>query len=174
MSYSIIDTDQTVIHGRCVEIATCCDDMGPPWREYHGHGPVRECRPRANKRPGERILGNGYAYDWQAAIKTAKKDCWCDCINICMMLAWKHKRAPTKGMVAEYAVECDFQYLKGWCNDDWCYVFCTVTDVETGVSGYTCGGLESTDTAGIAEAVSETVDEMWDEVLKAILEGEVV
>lgn len=55
------------------------EDMGPPWKEHDGHGPVSEWTSRS-KRPGERVLcedrGSKRYYDWQAAIQQAKDDGW--------------------------------------------------------------------------------------------------
>lgn len=57
-------------------------DMGAPWEESDGHGPVSERRDPETKRPGERPLGEsdrqGYVrlYDWQEAIAMAKRDGW--------------------------------------------------------------------------------------------------
>jgi hypothetical protein len=92
------------------------DDHGPPWEEEDGHGPVSEWRDADSKRPGERVLvrhhGSARFYDMQEAIRIAKQDGW---------------DAPpydegTKGQRAARAVEADFQYLKGWCDDRWYYV----------------------------------------------------
>lgn len=78
-------------------------DSGPPWEQADGHGPVRNLNHARDKRPGERPFGHhGWFYDWQEAIKIAKRDGW------------------GPGTPAE-AVEADFKYLKGWVNDDWFY-----------------------------------------------------
>lgn len=47
-----------------------------PWKNEDGHGSVRHLRDRGDKRPGERPLGEGWFYDWQEAIETAKRDKW--------------------------------------------------------------------------------------------------
>lgn len=55
------------------------DDMGEPWEEHDGHGPVSEWE-RREKRPYERILcsdrGAHRFYDMQEALKIAKRDGW--------------------------------------------------------------------------------------------------
>jgi hypothetical protein len=56
-------------------------DMGPPWEEHDGHGPVSNWTDRA-KRPGERVLvsderGRQHRYyDFQKAVKMASRDGW--------------------------------------------------------------------------------------------------
>lgn len=56
------------------------DDHGAPWDENDGHGPVSEWRPKQSKRPGEVILHSDHGsyrfYDWQEAVKIAKRDGW--------------------------------------------------------------------------------------------------
>ena len=89
------------------------DDMGPPWKEHDGHGRVSEWRPKDSKRPGEKVISqHGDScrfYDWQEAIKTARREMW---------------DAPpygtgTDGERAERAVQRDFENLKAWCDDEW-------------------------------------------------------
>jgi hypothetical protein len=87
-------------------------DMGPPWKEHDGHGPVSDWTTR-DKRPGERVLCSDRSshrfYDYAAAIEEAKRDKWD---------APPYKTG-TKGEQAARAVERDFQYLRDWCNDKW-------------------------------------------------------
>lgn len=55
------------------------EHMGAPWEEHDGHGPVSEWTDRA-KRPGERVLnedrGSKRYYDFQEAVKIARRDGW--------------------------------------------------------------------------------------------------
>lgn len=106
----------------CTVDADWDDTIGHPWEEFDGHGPVSEWTTRP-KTPGERVLArtcrNGYCryYDYQQAIKIAKRDGW---------------DAPpygegTAGERAVRAVEADFQRLKDYCNGKWGYVSITVT-----------------------------------------------
>lgn len=110
-----------------------------PWKENDGHGPVSEWRKRETKTPGERILhsdGNSCLfYDFGAAVRIAKKDGWD---------APPYKTG-TKGEQAVRAVEADYKYLRGFCNDDWYYVVVTVEVTRKGeqVSLDNCGGVES-------------------------------
>lgn len=100
-------------------------DMGEPWLEHDGHGPV-SLWTHYPKRAGERILcedgGRKRYYDFEAAVKLALKDGW---------------DAPpygtgTKGQQAARAAEADFERLRRWCNDHWwwCGVVLTVASAD--------------------------------------------
>jgi hypothetical protein len=96
----------------------------PPWESSDCHGPVRKSNNahneyRSDKKPGERPLNSAsrneyqYYYDWQEAMKMAKRDNW----NTAPY------DAPNKAL---RAVQQDFDYLRGWVNNKWHYVFVTV------------------------------------------------
>ena len=178
-NYNTYETYTINHQGRMIRVDFWIDyDMGAPWKEHDGHGPVRESkyphRDQSDKQPGERPLNRAgrnerqWFYDWETAIKTAKKEGWCDCINVVMELTWKHKRFPTKGMIAEYAVEKDFEHLQGWVNDDWHWAGITVTDIETGVDHH-IGGFESDDGEGMREYALDMCEEIYIDTVKAIL-----
>ena len=105
-------------HNGCKFVASLyydCD-AGPPWEECDGHGPVRyEKRNRQVTRAGERVIHEDrhgtYLYDWAAATKTARREGWDS----------PPYKVGTRGEQAARAVEADFQYLRGWLRDDWCY-----------------------------------------------------
>lgn len=142
-------------------------DRGCPWDECDGHGPVRKSSHRhgvnwstnGDKKPGERPLNcpdrNEYQfyYDWQQAMKIAKRDGW----NAAPY------DAPNKAL---RAVQADFDSLRGFLNDEWCYVgiVCTVLDAEgeETTDADSCWGFETLDdyheTAGreMAEALAES------------------
>lgn len=74
------------------------EDMGVPWEEHDGHGPVRLLDRNESKRPGEVLMGQRYAYDWAEALVIAERDGWdSDPIG-----------APNR---AERAVRADFERL---------------------------------------------------------------
>lgn len=111
-----------------------------PWDNCDGHGPVRQSNARhgsgeTDKRPGERPLNDAgcneyqFYYDWQAAMKIAKRDGW----------NTKPYDAPNK---AERAVQADFDYLRRFMSGDWCYLTVGVTCIETGETEY-IGMVES-------------------------------
>jgi hypothetical protein len=95
-----------------------------PWDSSDYHGPVRKSDNAHNKwdsdkRPGERPLNSAnpneyqFYYDWQKAMQTAKHEGW----NTAPY------DAPNKAL---RAVQQDFDYLRGWVNNKWYYVFVTV------------------------------------------------
>ena len=100
-------------------------DSDPPWDNSDGHGPVRISRTvnytgRHTKRPGERPMNSPcrnqyqYLYDWQEACRLARKD------------GWNTEPYDAPNQVAR-AVQADFDFLRGWINDDWRYVGVRVT-----------------------------------------------
>lgn len=99
-------------------------DCGPPWKECDGHGPVSEWTTR-KKRPGERILNKDGTsrryYDVEGATKQAWKEGWGIGIERLAELAKELGRAPTCGEIVAKAVELNFDYLHGWCNNEWHY-----------------------------------------------------
>lgn len=91
-----------------------------PWENSDCHGPVRKSNNvhnayHSDKKPGERPLNSAdrnecqFYYDLQKAMKMAIKD-------------WGRK---TKADALR-AVHQDFEYLRGWVNGEWSYVFVTV------------------------------------------------
>lgn len=115
-------------------------DIGPPWQEYDGHGPVREGL-KESKRAGERVLGPSgtrdvwYLYDFAEACKIARRDGWGSAGDESLKGRAKAARA----------AEADFEYLRRWCADlwYWCYVDVRVTAPDGTEARSSCGGLES-------------------------------
>ena len=111
------------------------DTGGTPWEHSDGHGPVRHDTARS-KRAGERVMGDvdrggcAWLYDVQAAIALAHKDGWGVGDDEIAALTKKHGRNPTKGEIAARAVEKDFEFLSGWCNDDWHYCGVAVRAID--------------------------------------------
>lgn len=138
----ICEYDEPLYHnGRDFRVKVYRDEShGAPWKEEDGHGPVSEWRHerfafRPKKAPGERVLvydkGSFRVYDMQAATKLAWKDGWGMGEKEIEALSLKLKRPATRGDIVHAAVERDFQYLRGWCNDEWFYVGVEVTDELT-------------------------------------------
>lgn len=177
-------SEDRVVHGRRVHVEWCYDsNTGAPWKEHDGHGPVRHTnhshRSRmAGKQPGERPLNSAdrnhyqYFYDWQEAMKLAKKDGWGLGLDEYMKLMCELRRVPTKGQVWERAVQRDFDYLARWVNDDWHWCGIVVRDIETGVE-HSLWGIEINEAVSDYhnEIISELADDMWEEVCQAILSG---
>jgi hypothetical protein len=143
MSYELM-SDTFEHEGHQFKVAAYRDEgMGAPWDEHDGHGPVSEWTSR-DKRPGELVLnetrGSRRYYDFQEAVKIAKRDGW----NV------KPYNWPTKGRQAHEAAMADFQYLKGWCSDEWCWIWIEVQllddsgdAIEMDEASATLGGIES-------------------------------
>lgn len=123
-------------NGRDFIASLYADDTGEkPWEHSEGHGPVRYDTARS-KRAGERAMsdvdrgGCAWLYDVQAAIALAHKDGWGVAEDEIAALTKKHGRAPSKGEIAARSVEKDFDFLRGWCNDDWHYCGVAVQAVD--------------------------------------------
>lgn len=101
------------------------DDGKKPWDD-DGHGPVSDWTGRA-KRPGERILntdGDSYRYyDFQEAVKLAKRDGWDS----------PPYNTGTAGERAVRAAEADFNTIKAWLDDKWDYCGICVEVSRAGV-----------------------------------------
>lgn len=97
-------------------------DASEPWKEHDGHGIIRKVSrfDEGDKAPGERILylGNSreytFIYDWAQTMRIAKRDGWgCGTAS--------HTHA-TPGERVACAVQADFDLLRGWITDQWCWV----------------------------------------------------
>jgi hypothetical protein len=101
------------------------DQNDPPWETECGHGSVSEWTTRA-KQPGERVLVSDgrmhRLYDFAEAVRIAKRDRW----------DTEPFRQGTKGQRAARAAEADFNRLRRWCEDDWCYVGVVISVSEDG------------------------------------------
>ena len=130
----------TITSGRHVFRITIEDDTdhGAPWENADGHGPVSDWRPVYNrhtgckdKKPGEVILSHdgqsARFYDFAEATRIAKRDGWGLAPDALAKLAGLLGRTPTSKEVAREAVLRDFEFLRGWCNDEWSYVGVVVT-----------------------------------------------
>lgn len=137
------------------------DDSGDaPWERSDGHGPVR-CvsahHRRPDKRPGERVLhdsrGTCWLYDWQAACAMARRD------------GWNAEPYDAPGRI-ERAVKADFDFLRSWLQNDWCYVgVCVVLlnadgDPLTGRCDNALWGIESCCHDYIEKIANELADQI--------------
>lgn len=152
------------------------DAMGKPWEEHDGHGVVREVKlhgERVSKGPGERVLWSdrwtAYLYDVQASMKLARKDGWgCKHSTIVdgkFISGHQHKRE-----ALACAVEQDFNYLRGWCNDEWEWTVATVTlcDEDGNAEGgpdtrASLGGIDGDHDGGTY--LTEVAKELADDIL---------
>lgn len=136
-------------------------DAEPPWSRAEGHGVVSDWVTRP-KGPGERTLvidgSSARFYDAFSSVLIARRDAW----------GVSNPEGKTEGEIAAEAVELDFAYLRGWCQDEWHYVGVIVTLVDTEGNPTrmrkSLWGMESTDDQGIAEAQLELAEEIAAEV----------
>lgn len=146
------------------------DSLTAPWKEHDCHGIVSEHRrhpfgmgSKPPKAPGERILywerGTYRTYDVAETMKIAKRDGWDLCDDDKVKLAEKLGREPTKGDIVAEAVNRDFEYLRGWCTDDWCWVGVIVTEVNSGEER-SLWGIESDCYDYHIEVANELADEI--------------
>jgi hypothetical protein len=125
-------------------------DGGEPWDNSDGHGPVSEWT-RREKLPSERVLSSDHGscryYDFQEAVRIAKRDGW----------DAKPFNTGTKGEQAARAVEADFQHLKAWCNDEWHYAGYTVEidgyDYDESLWGIESDSMDEYTKTAISDAI---------------------
>lgn len=112
---------------------------GAPWKAEDGHGPVSGWT-RDPKRPGERVLSEDGAsrryYDFQEAMRIARRDGWGIAPELRAKLEAEKGRPLTRGELAEEAVKQDFNRLRDWCLDRWQYVGVTVFHMQHDVEEY--------------------------------------
>lgn len=153
------NTETREAHGKEWTIEWVYDtNTGAPWKECDGHGPVSDWEHR-DKRPGELILnkdrGSKRFYDFAEAVKIARRDGW----------NTKPYHWDTKGAQAAAAAWADFEYLRGWCNDEWHYCGIVVTlndDISASLWGIE-DGLDSSDEYHeevIKELMAECLDDL--------------
>lgn len=136
------------------------NDHGAPWEECDGHGPVTDWE-RRDKKPGELILntdrGAKRFYDFSAAVKQARAEGW---------------NAPpydvpgeTAGQRAAKAARADYEYLRRWCDNQWCYNVVTVTLADDGADD--CGFFEVL--GGVEDGSPEYLQEAAEELAANVL-----
>lgn len=135
------------------------DDMGAPWKEHDGHGPVSDWTARA-KHAGERVLcsesrgGRKRYYDVATAIQLAHKDGWGTSDG--------RQEGETLRQYRARAVEKDFTFLKEWCDDEWFWCGVTLQVSYQGLALQACAslwGIDSCSGAYLTEVANELVEE---------------
>lgn len=108
------------------------EDGSAPWENSDAHGVVSDWEHRGEANGRWPLNQDGYSsryYDWKATLKIAKRD------------GWGTRNGDLMG-----AVRRDFEYLRGWCNDVWCYVGLIVELYDAGdnlIEEDSCWGYES-------------------------------
>lgn len=137
------------------------EGMSEPWKEHDGHGPVSEWTAR-EKRAGERLIASDRHhkrfYDFAEACQIAKRDRW--------GTADGRQPGETAKAYAARAVEADYQYCKGWCEDRWTWVGVVVTlDHGGDTLQASLWGIESLSDPGyFVEEAYELADEILSRV----------
>lgn len=178
MSEQPIYIDNIMYKGRELTIEHYYDqDSGPPWGNDCGTGEVSDWTSKDRKHPWERILCTDdrgkrsvRLYDWRETMLKARKDGWGLGTNDFMKLTCELRRCPTAGQVAEVAVQRDFDWLRGWCNNDWYYIGIVVTDDETDESE-SLWGIESDCHDYIKELEAELCEQVYLPSIKALMLG---
>jgi len=140
-------------------------DMGAPWDEHDGHGPVCDGT-KDPKLPGQLVLsreGGGYApprfryYDFAEACRIARRDGWDS--------APYNTGQETKRQQAAKAARADFERLRAWCNDQWhwCGVVVTVSKEGIELGSASLWGIESDAGDYLTEVANELLDEAMNE-----------
>jgi hypothetical protein len=142
-------------------------DMGAPWDEHDGHGPVSEWTSR-DKRPGEVKVnserGSYRYYDLAEANRIAKRDGWGLAEKDKAELAKQLGREPTRGEIRAAAVRKDLDYIEGWCNDSWQWQWVRVVlvvgedDEEDTSFEDSLGGIDGSDDDYIEECARDMID----------------
>jgi len=150
--------------GLTFDVTTEFDDgADAPW-DSCGHGVVSNWTTR-NPEPGERVLAvdghNGHSrryYDMTASLAIAKKDGW--------GLPDEKAKGLKPHQITAQAVEDDFQFLRGWCADEWHYVIVIVTLHDTDYSLSTCN-VEDRD-GYVLQVATDLASELFDELPERI------
>jgi len=131
------ESEERTVNSKTYQIDFVYDsDMGAPWEEHDGHGPVTDWTTR-DKHPGELILNkdrnSARFYDFAEACKIALAE------------GWDSKPYNTDGkqtprQQAAKAALADFDRLRAWCADEWHWCGVVVTERRTDSDGYTYDG----------------------------------
>ena len=164
------DTSRITYKGVAFTVAKYYDEQhAPPWEEYDGHGVVTDylfvadadlVDPRSDFRPISRWDGNRRRYyDWGKSLDRARVEEWGLGDEQRAKLADRLKREPTADEVLEEAVRLDYEYLKGWCFDEWHYCGIVVTLAGTDIER-SSWGIESNAAAYHNEVARELAQEI--------------
>lgn len=139
-------------------------DIGAPWKESDGHGPVSGWRHGNSKRPGELELNDDGAssrfYDFAEACRIARRDGW--------GVAGGRLDGETARQYAARAAMADFQHLKAWCDDEWQWVGVALQVSKEGVDltgdyGAALWGIDSLSADHITDTANDLIREALNE-----------
>jgi hypothetical protein len=160
------DGDKFEHEGATFTVSIERDDCGDtPWERAEGHGVVGDWQRRETtteprgywrlscERHYERL------YNWFETMTIAKRDGWGLCEEHKAKLAKRLGRTPTARDIRKEAVRRDYEFLRGWCDDEWQYVVIGVTLDGTHETQY-LGGVESNCEDYIAECARDLASEL--------------
>lgn len=143
------------------------DNHGEPWKECDGHGIISEWTAR-DKRAGERVIASDGSrkrfYDIEATMKLARRDGWGLAPDELAKLTVKLGRTPTKREVTAESVERDYEFLRGWCDNEWHYVGVIVALAKFPDEDRALWGVESNSASYLDEVARELADELLREL----------
>lgn len=164
--------DTIQLNGRTYRIDVEADsDTGAPWEESDGHGIVSDWVTR-DKHAGEWLLNSDRHskrfYDFAATMKKAKAEGWGLGADRLATLTAKLGRTPTKGEILAESVRLDYEYLQGWCNDQWHWCGVVVTDITDNPSApidytFALWGIGSEDDEFIEETAQDLAEQAYRE-----------
>lgn len=148
------------------------DDHQAPWIEHDGHGVVTDWlrdstivdgKPVYDQPERLRLLVNdrdtARYYDWTQSLAKAARENWgISDEELVKLKAEAGTSLPSKTAIVARAVRLDYEYIRGWCRDEWWYVGVEVKLKGTEVSS-SVWGIESNATAYIEGEVSTELAE---------------
>lgn len=144
------------------------DHHGEPWKESDGHGRVTDWEPLdagldpQRYRPLVERHSIGRYYDWEESLKIATRDKWgLSEVERDKLAERLHCVRPTDAEITERAVQLDYEFLRGWCQDDWWYI-AVVVQLQGTTIDRSLWGIES----NAGEYLQEVARELADQIIE--------
>lgn len=152
-------------------------DTGPPWEDCDGHGVVTDWVHHDSEQDTyasdyenplkflvlSRDHGSTRYYDVQASLRKARAEQWGlsdkELQQLRLTELARTGQEPSADEIRNRAMLLDYQYLRGWCQDDWRYVGVVVTLQGTTIDR-SLWGVEDSNDAYIAEVARELADQI--------------
>lgn len=149
------------------------NDYGHPWDAEDGHGVVVKAGRRGyhsqHRPPGSRELGYDWYYLQRQSLAKAKRDDWGLLPHQLQALRDKLGREPTAREVIAESVECDYNHLRAYMRDEWCYNVLRVTllDIDGGATDLCehLGGVALEYGDDVIKCMRSDVEDMAESVL---------
>lgn len=171
------------------------DDMGPPWEENDGHGEVSDWTTRDKGPGELVLSADRFSkryYDFAGACRIARRDGWGflpePLVTTKTVAGWTakagaftatdtninkaitavyaaHRATMTAREYAAGAARKDFEFLRGWCRDDWQWCIVTVTELDEDgddKESESIGGVDNAQDEYLIEVALELADQLAD------------